>query len=154
MRSQFEILSEDDAKEVADETIFRTYRYCDFQSLSLFSGDMRSKKFFQFLKETVRSSAVDLIRQRAGRHVPTSSRGTTNARAIKAPSHLVWQVVGELSEGEQELLALKDVDQLTYEQIAGYYAERGMTVTVDALKKRRLRALAQLLRRLTELLDD
>jgi DNA-directed RNA polymerase specialized sigma24 family protein len=153
VRQHFLMFSEDDALEATQETICRISQHCDFESLSVLPEDARNKKFFKFVNTTLYNSAVDIIRQRDGRYRPEPN---LLAKRLKRPaSQLIWQAFGELDEAEQSVICLKDMDGLTYEQISAYYDEElGLEVSAEALKKRRLRALAQLVRKLKVLVNE
>jgi len=152
VHQQFIMFSDADVLECADETLYRTFQSCNFELLSQLPQEQRDMQFFAFLRTTLCRSAVDLIRQRSGRYKPEPS--LKPRRSGRVPSaQMLWEALNSLDLKDQEVIQLKDVEDLTYQQIAEYYARLGIDVSEGALKKRRLRALVALSSKVKQLLD-
>ena len=145
---------EDELPDAADEIILRLYRYFDFGQLQGLSELNRQKRFYGFVKRTVYSVMVDLLRQKGMISAEVSEMPTRRERpraSVGSAAELVSAAFKNLPPDDQELLRYKIIERLTYKDIQDICRREGREVTVGALKMRALRALDALRQTLSEL---
>lgn len=138
------------AHEVADEVIARLHEHFEFKQLDGLTEDERCRRFFKYLKVTVRSVANEALRRSTGPRATPPSSAVRSRNAITG--EVIQNAFRELTSDEQELLTLKVINGWTYEEIEEHYRQRDGTHTTigrSALKMRVLRALDQMRRRLS-----
>ncbi len=120
---------EDDALEVAQEAFVKAYR-----SLDRFKGD---SAFYTWLHRITSNLCIDLIRKRRGdiveyedrvlRDSPEEDVGQVAPRRFTAPAKAVLErelgdklkeALDDLSDSHRQILVLREIDGLSYEEIS------------------------------------
>ena len=131
------------AEDVVQDVMFKAWR-----SLPDGDGDVRVR----WLRTVTRNTAIDVLRHRRFDDVTASPpEPRTSAagpeRIVEGRRHLgaLWSALGELDADARTMLALREVEGMSYDDIAITLA-----VTASAVKAKLYRARHQLRRALTE----
>ena len=135
----------DEARDLAQEIFVRVY-----QKIDTFSGN----EFLPWLMRLARNLCIDRLRRLKARppahDVPVEDEGRTLAAAGPNPEQawltdtrkrLVYDTLQRLTEPNREIILLKDIQGLTFDEIAEM-----LRVPVGTLKSRSHRARAELAR--------
>ena len=147
VRGMVDLVSSADVEELAAKAMEKFYKSFDFPGLAALAIDHRRNRLFHYLNLIVAQTVIDYQRVRKDGRELRPSPALLEISAVQLPQ--AKAAIRQMPKNDRELLDLKLVRDLSYQEIQQYYSgPHKRPPSISALRTRKHRIIEQLRKRL------